>query len=37
LLREALFEAQLCLYESKIGQAEIDLQALVFREGQKER
>ncbi len=31
------FEAQLRLYESKIGQAEIDLQAMVFREGQKKR
>jgi nitroreductase len=30
------FEAQLRLYESKIGQAEIDLQAMVFREGQKD-
>ena len=33
----ASFEAQLRLYESKIGQAEVDLQAMVFREGQKER
>jgi hypothetical protein len=30
------FEAQLRLYESKIGQAEIDLQAMVFREGRQE-
>ena len=29
------FEAQLRLYESKIGQAEIDLHSMVFREGQK--
>ena len=31
------FAAQLRLYESKIGQAEIDLQAMVFREGRKDR
>jgi nitroreductase len=31
------FEAQLRLYESKIGQAEIDLRAMVFREGRRER
>jgi hypothetical protein len=31
------FEAQLHLYESKIGQAEIDLQAMVFQEGWRER
>jgi nitroreductase len=31
------FEAQLRLYESKIGQAEIDLQAMVFHEERKER
>ena len=30
------FEAQLRLYESKIGQAETDLQAMVFREETKE-
>ena len=30
------FEAQLRLYESKIGQAEIDLQAMVFREERRE-
>ena len=31
------FEAQLRLYESKIGQAEADLQAMVFGETRKER
>jgi len=31
------FEAQLRLYESKIGQAEADLQTMVFRERKKER
>ena len=31
------FEAQLRLYESKIGQAEADLQTMVFREKRKER